>query len=57
MKRFMLLVEYCGECTAHFGETYEEIVSFAFDCECGIGASWQLYEWNKENCCYEFLQS
>lgn len=57
MLKFMLVIEYAGEATAHFFNSYDEALSCAMDCECGIGADWQLYEWNSETGCYEYLQS
>lgn len=57
MLKFMLVLEYAGEATAHFFNSYDDALSCAMDCECGIGADWQLYEWNSDICCYEYLQS
>lgn len=57
MKKFMLVIEYCGDCVAHFFNDYNLALACAMSCECGGGADWQLYKWSKENCCYEFLQS
>ena len=57
MKTYMVVVESLVTVWAQFFDNYAEALMYARSAECGIGALWQMYQWDKQEECYKLFQT
>ena len=57
MRKFMVIVETVGNAWTQFFDNYAEALLYARSAECGIGALWQMYQWDKQDECYKLFQT
>lgn len=55
MRKFMVIVEGIGIAWTQFYDDYNPALSYARSAECN-GWLWQIYQWDKEDCCYKLFQ-